>query len=121
MQQLWDWLDARTGYRLLIVRLGNRVLPQGPSWWFTSASCLFGLFVVQLFTGLLLMTTYSPSTTSAWASVHYIELSPWGSLVRGIHYFAAHALIIVFAVHVLRVLLTAGFRAPRELVLEISA
>jgi ubiquinol-cytochrome c reductase cytochrome b subunit len=116
MQGLRDWLDARTGYRQTLTQLTGRTLPDGPSWWLTSASCLLWLFIVQLLTGLLLMTAYSPSTTSAWASVHFIESSPWGGLVRGVHYFAAHALIIVFAIHVLRVLLTAGFRAPRELV-----
>ena len=116
MQTFLHWIDVRTGYRLILDRFRSRVLPTGPSWWLTSGSCLFWLFVVQLFTGLLLMTTYSPSATSAWASVHFIELSPWGSFLRGVHFYTAHTLIVVFAVHVLRVLLTAGFRAPRELI-----
>ncbi|MBI1900659.1 MAG: cytochrome b N-terminal domain-containing protein [Planctomycetia bacterium] len=111
-----DWLDARTDYRRFLAHLRGRTLPTGPSWWFTSASCLFWLLVVQVFTGLLLMTTYSPSTTSAWASVHYIEQSPAGAFVRGVHYFAAHAFIILFAVHLVRVLVTGAFRAPRELI-----
>src|SRR5262245_28120947 len=116
MSAFQNWLDARTGYRQLLSRLRDRVLPSGPSWWLTSASCVFWLFVVQVFTGLLLMTVYSPSTSSAWASVHFIEQSAAGSFVRGVHYFAAHALIVVFAIHVLRVLLSGAFRAPRELI-----
>lgn len=116
MQRFFDWLDARAGYRQLLAPLRTRTLPNGPSWWFTSASCLFWLFVVELFTGLLLMTSYSPSTNSAWASVHYIERSPAGAFVRGMHYFAAHALVVVFAIHVTRVLLSGAFRAPRELI-----
>lgn len=116
MALLRDWLDARTGYRQFLSRIKKRVLPTGPSWWLTSASCLLWLFVIELFTGLLLMTVYSPSTSSAWASVHFIELSAAGSFVRGVHFFAAHALIIVFAIHVLRVLMSGAFRAPRELI-----
>lgn len=116
IQRLLDWFDARTDYRQLLAPVRRRSLPIGPSWWFTSASCLFGLFIVQLFTGLLLMTTYSPSTGSAWASVHYIELSPAGAFIRGVHYFAAHVLIILLAVHVVRVLISGAFRPPRELI-----
>jgi ubiquinol-cytochrome c reductase cytochrome b subunit len=74
------------------------------------------VFVIEAVTGLLLMTTYSPSTTSAWASVHYIEQSPAGAFVRGLHYFASHALIVLLALHFVRVLLSAAFRPPRELI-----
>ena len=111
-----DWLDARTDYRALLAPLRCRVLLNGPSWWFTSASCLLWVFVIQLVTGLLLMTKYSPSTTSAWASVHFIEQSPSGAFVRGLHYFASHLLILLFVVHVVRVLLSGAFRPPRELI-----
>ena len=114
--QFLNWLDARADYRALLLPLRRRVLPNGPSWWFTSASCLLWVFVIQLVTGLLLMTTYSPSTTSAWASVHYIEQSPSGAFVRGLHYFASNALIVLFVVHVARVLLSGAFRPPRELI-----
>ncbi|HUY88716.1 MAG TPA: cytochrome b N-terminal domain-containing protein [Pirellulales bacterium] len=116
MKTFFDWLDARTDYRALLAPLHRRVLPGGPSWWLTSASCLWWVFVIEVVTGLLLMTTYSPSTTSAWASVHYIEQSPAGSFIRGVHYFASHALIVLLAIHLVRVLLSAAFRPPRELI-----
>lgn len=113
---MWNWLDARTNYRAWLALWRNRSLPNGPSWWLTSASVLFWLFVIQVATGLLLMTTYSPSTTTAWASVHYIQQSTAGAFVRGVHHFASHAMIVFFAIHVVRVMLTGAFRAPRELV-----
>ena len=116
MNMLLDWLDARTDYRALLAPLRRRTVPNGPSWWLTSASCLWWVFVIEVVTGLLLMTTYSPSTTSAWASVHYIEQSPAGAFIRGVHYFASHALIALLAVHLIRVLLWGAFRPPRELI-----
>lgn len=116
MRSFFDWLDARTDYRALLAPLRRRVLPNGPSWQLTSASCLWWVFIIQMVTGLLLMTTYSPSTTSAWASVHYIEQSPAGSFIRGVHYFASHALIVLLGIHVIRVLLSGAFRPPRELI-----
>jgi len=74
------------------------------------------MLAIELVTGLLLMTSYSPSTSSAWASVFYIEQLPAGSFIRGLHYWGGQALIILFAVHTIRVLLTAAYRPPRELI-----
>jgi len=116
MRAVLTWLDNRTGYRRLLVPIGRRVVPKGPGWWRTTASCLLWLLIVQVITGGLLMTTYSPSANSAWASVHYIESSAGGSFIRGLHYFAAQAMIILFGIHIVRVLLAGAFRAPRELI-----
>lgn len=114
--RMLDWLDERTGYRSLLSPISRRILPSGPGWAYTSASCLLWLFVIEIITGFFLMTTYSPSTTSAWASVHYIDQSPFGGFLRGLHYFIAQAIIILFVIHVVRVLVSAAFRAPRELI-----
>lgn len=111
-----DWLDRRTGYRQLLAPLRHRMLRSGPSWGYTTASCLLWLVIIEGVTGLLLMATYSPSITSAWASVHYIEQTWAGALIRGLHYWVAQAIIVLVVLHVIRVLLAAVFRAPQELV-----
>jgi len=116
MQSWVDWLDLRLDYRFLRNRLSSRILPNGPGWLYTSASCLLWLLVIQCITGLLLMATYCPSMNSAWASVHFIDQTSAGRFLRGIHHYASHAMIILFGVHVLRVLSTGAYRAPRELV-----
>lgn len=115
-RSLRDWLDDRTGYRRGLKVLFGRELPDGPKWAYSIASCLLWLMVVQVATGFLLMTTYSPSLTTAWASVHFIEQDAAGSFLRGVHHYAAQAMIVLFLVHLVRVLLSAAFRAPRELV-----
>ncbi len=115
MQTFFDWLDDRTEYRRWLAPIRRRVLPSGPKWSYSIASCLLWLFIVQLITGLLLMLSYSPSTTTAWASVHFIEQSAAGSFVRGLHHFTSHALIVLCGVHIVRVLLIRAFRVPREL------
>ncbi|MEK6248010.1 MAG: cytochrome b N-terminal domain-containing protein, partial [Planctomycetales bacterium] len=116
LQSVTNWLDRRTGYRRLLSPIRSRILPNGPSWWYTTASCLLWLLVVEIATGLLLMVTYTPSTASAWGSVHYIEQQWAGTFLRGVHYYGAQAMIVLFGIHVARVLLAAAFRAPRELV-----
>jgi ubiquinol-cytochrome c reductase cytochrome b subunit len=115
MQRFLNWLDARTDYRRLLEPVRRRVLPNGPGWSYSTASCLFWLFIIQLATGLLLMLSYSPSTTTAWASVHFIEQSAYGRFLRGLHHYTSHALIILCVVHIVRVLLSRAFQAPREL------
>lgn len=111
-----NWFNDRTGYRKVLDLYRHRILPNGPSWGATTGSCTFWIFVLELITGLALLTTYSPSATSAWASVFYIENQPGGSFLRGLHYFTSQALIISFALHTIRILLSASYRAPRELV-----
>ena len=110
------WFNDRTGYRRLFELYYDRILPNGPSWGATTGSCILWIFIIELVTGLALLSSYSPSATSAWASVFYIENLPSGSFLRGIHYFSGQALIILFALHTMRVLLNAAYRAPRELV-----
>lgn len=116
MRSLADWLDERLQFRGPLRQLRGRVLPDGPSWWFTSASCLLWMLVIECITGLLLMATYSPSMSSAWASVWFIDQSAAGRFLRGVHHYTSHTLIFLFAVHVARVLVMGAYRAPRELI-----
>ncbi len=116
MASFCDWLDARTDYRRYFAPIRNRGVVGGPSWWLTSGSLLLWLFVIELITGLALMASYSPSMASAWASVHFIDQTPGGAFLRGIHFYTSHALILAFLAHLIRVVLTAAFREPRELI-----
>lgn len=110
------WLNSRLGIDELLRPFRRRVVPDGPRWTYTTGPCLMWMLVVELVTGLALMTSYSPSTTSAWASVFYIESLPSGSFIRGLHYYAGQALIVLFIVHTIRVMAQATYRAPRELI-----
>jgi len=116
LRKCLDWFDDRTDYRRILLPIRCRVLPDGPSWGLTTASCLLWLVVVQIVTGFLLMATYSPSMTSAWASVHFIDQYQSGSFLRGVHYYAAQAMIVLFVFHLMRVTLVGAFRAPKDLI-----
>ncbi len=86
-----------------------------PRWrnvWFGVSVMLFGLEVV---TGVMLMTVYSPSTASAWGSVWYMQTQvPYGWLIRGLHHFASDALLIVIALHVVQMIASRLYRTPRQ-------
>jgi ubiquinol-cytochrome c reductase cytochrome b subunit len=81
------------------------------------AAAVATCFGVLALTGLVLMTAYAPSPQSAWASVHYVQyVQDKGWIVRGLHHWAAQALLGLSALHVAAVALSATYRKPRELV-----
>jgi quinol-cytochrome oxidoreductase complex cytochrome b subunit len=72
------------------------------------------LFLVILLTGALLLFYYVPSGSEANASVQLLAFHvPLGWLVRNLHFWAAQGLLVVAALHLLRVALTGGSRRGR--------
>jgi len=72
------------------------------------------LFVILTVTGVLLMFFYVPSTEKAYWSIkdiHYVVGFGW--LLRNQHRWAAHLMVLVVFVHMLRVFFTGAYRAPR--------
>ncbi len=79
--------------------------------WTTAIAALFALLCV---TGVAMMTVYSPSVATAWASVFYIQdQMTTGWLVRGLHRFASDGLIVVCTGYVLHRILTRRYAPPR--------
>jgi quinol-cytochrome oxidoreductase complex cytochrome b subunit/mono/diheme cytochrome c family protein len=114
-ERLSQWIESRTGYRAIIHEALEEPIPGGARWRYVFGSCLTVAFGLQLVTGLLLMTTYSPSATTAWGSVYFItnELH-FGWFLRGLHHFGAQAMVVLLGLHLIQVLLAGAYRAPRE-------
>ncbi|MCI0478419.1 MAG: cytochrome b N-terminal domain-containing protein, partial [Anaerolineales bacterium] len=77
---------------------------------------LAGLLVVILgLTGMLLETAYTPSPEKAYTSILALGTRVWfGQLIRNVHHWAGNLMLVVIALHLLRVFFTGGFRPPRE-------
>ena len=104
------WLDERLGTR------GERATVPGPSFAYVLGWTLLILFIVEAVTGAALSAFYAPSTTDAWASVAYVQdRMAGGWFVRGLHYHAASALVIVSGAHLLQTAIWGAYRKPREL------
>ncbi len=109
------WLDDRTGLLRLVGRVLDRPIPGGPRWGHSLGFALAGIIIVDLFTGLVLMTTYSPSSSMAWGSVYYITHQvELGWFIRGLHRYASFAAVILGGLFLLRLVLIGAYRAPRE-------
>ena len=75
----------------------------------------FYLFIVLTFTGVLLMFYYHPTKVQAFRDILYLEHDvPFGKLLRNMHRWAAHLMIITVWLHMFRVLLTGSYKKPRE-------
>jgi quinol-cytochrome oxidoreductase complex cytochrome b subunit len=86
----------------------------------TYTFCLGGLAFTTVLalaaSGLLLLFYYRPSPEGAYTSVQFLESAVWGgAYLRSFHRLASHALLILIALHTLRVILTGAFLNPRRL------
>jgi menaquinol-cytochrome c reductase cytochrome b subunit len=86
----------------------------------TYTFCLGGLAFTSLLvlsvTGLLLLFYYSPAPQTAHASIQFLETSVWGgAYLRSLHRLSSHALLVLVALHTLRVILTGAFLHPKRM------
>jgi len=112
-----DWLDERTGWRMLRDLADHKVVPlhAGTAWYYFGGITLF-LFGIQVITGVLLLLYYRPSVAEAFDSVRFIMTRvEFGWLIRSIHSWSANLLILAAFVHMFSVVFTHAYRRPREL------
>ncbi|MCC6628109.1 MAG: cytochrome b N-terminal domain-containing protein [Chloroflexi bacterium] len=81
--------------------------------------CLGGLsffmFLSLTITGVLLMFYYIPSITAAYQNMKDIQATvTFGQILRNLHRYAAHAMVITVFLHMCRVFYTGSYKAPRE-------
>lgn len=115
LRTVFEWLDARVGLRALKVALLDREVPDRLTWWHTLGSATLAVFIVQVGTGVVLATYYSASPDHAYNSIEYIQQQvAGGALLRGIHHWAASAMVILILAHMIRVFSMGAYKYPRE-------
>ena len=115
LRGIFDWIDARTGFRAGRGICSTSPSPPGVGWWFVTGSILLFLLTVQLITGIVLTMFYVPSPEHAYDSVRYIaDRLPLGPILRGLHFFGASFMVVAAVVHMLRVVLFGSYKKPRE-------
>jgi len=73
------------------------------------------LVLVLVVTGALEMFFYIPTPAEAALSIQIISYTvPFGGLVRNLHFWAAQLLLIVSAVHLIRIVFTGAYAPPRR-------
>ena len=118
MTTIAQWLGDRLPVSLHVVReLTNEPVPYHMKrWWFALGGTPAYLFIVQIFTGILLAVYYEPSPGTAYESVRYItEQAAFGWYIRSVHKWAATLMIAAVILHQMRVYFTGAYRKPREI------
>src|SRR5256884_4984414 len=75
----------------------------------------FFLFIVLTVTGIFLMFFYRPDAASAWNSIYTLQTAvTFGLLVRNMHRWAAHLMVLAVFLHMARVFYHGAYKPPRE-------
>ena len=85
----------------------------------THTYCLGGLsffmFLGLTVTGVMLMFYYVPSVDRAYTDVAALETNVrFGMLIRNLHRWMAHAMVITVLLHMMRVFYMGAYKPPRE-------
>jgi quinol-cytochrome oxidoreductase complex cytochrome b subunit len=107
-------LDERLGWRRVWEALFLRKIPK-VNWLYTLGSATLFVAVNQAVTGILLTIYYVPTPDQAHATVQFITNQVTaGWLIRGLHHYGASAMVILAALHMLRVIYHGAYKYPRE-------
>ena len=87
-----------------------------PTYTFGLGIMLGFLFLIMLFTGVVLMLYYTPSVETAYQSVKdIVNVVPGGRIIRNMHRWASQGMIILVFLHLLRVFYTGSYLGKRSL------
>ena len=113
--RLGSWLDERLDWRRVWEAIFLRKVPK-VNWLYTLGSATLFVAINQIVTGILLTIYYVPTPDQAYATVRYISTQvPAGWLIRGLHHWGASAMVVLTALHMLRVILHGAYKYPREI------
>ena len=114
MRSVFGWLDDRLGFSTTLKPLIEHPVPP-TGWDYTLGSATLIAFTVQVVTGVALAFTYVPTPDHAYESLEFITKGAiLGSLVRGIHFWGASAMVLLVCAHAAQVFLVGAFKYPRE-------
>lgn len=115
LANLGNWLDERVGWRSVWAAIFLRKIPH-VNWFYTLGSATLFVATLQIVTGILLTMYYVPTPDHAYDSVVYITTQlPAGWFIRGLHHWGASAMIVLTALHMLRVFFSGAYKYPREM------
>src|SRR6266542_1541985 len=73
------------------------------------------LFAITYLTGIYLMFFYTPSVASAYGDMQQLRTGiGFGQLVRNVHRWSAHLMVLVVVLHLARVFFAGAYKRPRQ-------
>jgi quinol-cytochrome oxidoreductase complex cytochrome b subunit len=90
-------------------KVSKRALETGYSFWLGTVSAV--LFLILILTGVVLMFLYVPSVERAYPTIKDLEYAvSFGAFLRATHRVAAHLMVLVVFLHMVRVFFTGAYK-----------
>ncbi len=123
LQQIREWLEIRIGLDELIrSQLTEYRVPKNINLFYTLGMVAFAAFLIQVITGILLLTFYIPQEGYAFKSIQSImNTVPYGWLFRLMHVVGSNLMVAVVLLHMTSVFFLGAYKKPRELTWVVGA
>jgi len=115
--RIGDWFEQRLQIAGAIREATEHPIPRkAASWWYVFGSAALTIFILQVFTGILLALMYVPSAAEAWNSLQFLNHSvTLGWFLRAVHGWGSNFMVAVVLIHMCQVFLFGAYKFPREL------
>jgi cytochrome b6 len=115
MAKVYDYFNERLGLDAMVAFAKKKTVPaHKQSFWYYWGGISLMCFLVQVFTGILLLVYYRPGG-EAYDSVRQITYDiHFGWLIRSAHNWAANIFLVSVFVHMFSVYFMKAYRKPRE-------
>jgi ubiquinol-cytochrome c reductase cytochrome b subunit len=109
--RLRDWLDDRLG----LPAIRYKVPEHANTFWYTLGGMTFMGLLIAVASGIWMAQYYNPDPAAARESVLFIQNeAPLGDIIRGIHIWSSYLVVIGAVMHMVRIFISASYKAPRE-------
>ncbi len=117
LAKIGDWFEQRLKiWPTLQETAEHRIPRQTSSWFYVFGSAALTVFVLQIFTGIMLALIYVPSAGQAWHSLEYLNHGVMlGWFLRAVHGWGSNFMVAIVLIHMVQVALFGAYKFPREL------
>ena len=117
LAKIGEWFEQRLKMGAVVRQTMTHPVPRkSASWFYVFGSAAFTVFLLQIFTGIMLALIYVPSAGEAWNSLQFLNHGvTLGWFLRAVHGWGSNFMVAIVLIHMVQVILFGAYKFPREL------